>query len=94
VEVDPPGPQHGRLVEALIAARAARRGVPASLERVVRGYARERREGGADIGRVLVEVKSIVRQLMGDDEPVFTPKVVGWTVAGYFASTGTEQDEA
>lgn len=91
---DPESPRHARLVEALTAARAARRGVPASLESLVRTHAREQREAGVEIGALLVEVKALVRVLMGDDEPVFTPKVVGWTVAGYFAGSGEERDEA
>ena len=36
----------------------------------------------------------MVRQLTGDDELVFMPKVVGWTVAGYFAGTADQRDEA
>lgn len=94
MEVDSPGPQRGRLADALIAARAARRGVPVSLESVVRAHAQERREAGTGIGAVLVDVKALVLELMGDDELVFMPKVVGWTVAGYFAGTGQQRDEA
>jgi dephospho-CoA kinase len=88
------GPHRERLMDALRAARQARRGVPAALEPLVRAWAREQRESGAEVGRVLVDVKAMVRELMGDDELVFTPKVVGWTVAGYFATAGGRRGEA
>ena len=88
------GPRRVQLIAALTAAHQARRGVPLSLESVVREYARECREAGAEIGRVLVDVKGLVRERMAADEPVFTPKVVGWTVAGYFSASGSRRDEA
>ena len=94
MEDDSAGLQHGRLVEALIAARSARRGVPATLEALVRAHASAQREAGVEIGPLLVAVKTMVRQLTGDDELVFMPKVVGWTVAGYFAGTADQRDEA
>ena len=93
MEPGTPGPHHQQLVDTLTAARHARRGVPAALEPVARAYAREQREAGRDIARVLVDVKALVRDLLGDDEPLFTPKVVGWTVAGYFAGTRGRRDE-
>ena len=38
-----------------------------------------------DIGGLLVVVKAMVQEATPEYEPVFTPKVVGWTIAGYFA---------
>jgi len=90
---DTPSRQQG-LAEALTAARAARRGVPPSLEAVVRAHASHRRKAGLEIGQLLVEVKALVRDIMSSDELVFMPKVVGWTVAGYFGGSERQRDEA
>jgi hypothetical protein len=76
-----------RLLAALGAARDARRGVPETLEQDVRTFARLSREHGLSIAELLIEVKELVRAHVGLDEPLFTPKVVGWAVAGYFAGT-------
>jgi hypothetical protein len=80
-------PATAQLVEALRAAREARRGLPAELQAVVRAYGRARREAGDSIGRVLIDVKRLVREHASTDEAVFTPKIVGWTVAGFFEGT-------
>lgn len=77
-----------RLLAALHAARDARRGVPDTLQFEVRAFARASREAGLSIAELLIEVKELIRTQMGADEPLFTPKVVGWAVAGYFAGTG------
>jgi hypothetical protein len=45
------------------------------------------RLAGENIGPALVQVKDLVRAHTGYDEPIFTPKVVGWTVAGFFEGT-------
>jgi hypothetical protein len=45
------------------------------------------RTAGSGIGQVLVQVKDLVRAHSGYDEPIVTPKVVGWTVAGFFYGT-------
>jgi len=58
--------------------------VPPALEAPVRAYARAQREIGIAIERVLVDVKALVSERMLADTPVFIPRVVGWTVAGYF----------
>jgi hypothetical protein len=79
--------RRAELIEALRSAHAARRGVTASLEPTVRAYAKAMRETGVSIGQALVAVKDLVRAHTGHDEPLFTPKVVGWAVAGYFAGT-------
>jgi hypothetical protein len=77
-----------QLVEALRLAHAARRGVPLGMETLVRAHARAQRTSGANVGRMLVELKELVRANTGDDEPLFTPRVVGWAVAGFFEGTG------
>lgn len=76
-----------KLLDALAAARDARRGVPGALEAEVRYFARLSRETGSSIAELLIDVKEMVRSQMGADEPLFTPKVVGWAVAGYFSGT-------
>lgn len=78
-------------IETLRAAYAARRGATPALEMAVRAYARALREDGVAIGRALIEVKDLVRAHTGYDEPIITPKVVGWAVAGYFAGTGRQE---
>jgi hypothetical protein len=54
----------------------------------MRAYARAAREAGVGVAQLLVEVKALVQAHTGHDEPIFTPKVVGWAVAGYFDGTG------
>lgn len=55
----------------------------------MRAYGRSRREAGHSIGRVLIEVKRLVREHAAADETVFTPKIVGWTVAGFFEGSAS-----
>ena len=77
-----------QLADALRLASEGRRGLPAALEETVRAFARGRRLSGRTVGETLVEVKALVATHAGRDELVFTPKVVGWTVAGYFEGSG------
>jgi hypothetical protein len=84
---DAPSAARARLLTALHAARDARRGVPDALEQEVRDFARVAREHGLSISELLIDVKELVRAQVGVDEPLFTPKIVGWAVAGYFAGT-------
>jgi hypothetical protein len=79
--------KRAEFISALRSAYAARRGVTPDVEPTVRAYARAMREAGMPVGRALVEVKDLVRAHTGYDEPIFTPKVIGWAVAGYFAGT-------
>ena len=76
-----------QLAEALRAAHAAGLGVPPDLQPVVRDFAKAWRVAGGEIGALLVEAKRLVREYTGTHEPVFTPKIVGWTIAGYFDGT-------
>lgn len=80
-------PLRAALIETIRSARATGRGIPPELEGRVRAYARAQREAGLLVEQVLIEVKALVRAEAGADELVFTPKVVGWTVAGYFEGT-------
>jgi hypothetical protein len=64
-----------------------RRGVTPEVETTVRAYARAMRVASENIGQALVQVKDLVRAHTGYDEPIFMPKVVGWTVAGFFEGT-------
>jgi hypothetical protein len=76
-----------RLADALRAAHAAGLGVPPDLQGLVRDFARAWRLSGGEIGPLLVEAKRLVRETTGTHEPVFTPKIVGWSIAGYFDGT-------
>ena len=75
-------------IESLRLAHAARQGATPRVEAAVRAYARAMREAGVAVGAALVAVKDLARAHTGNDEPLFTPKVVGWAVAGFFAGTG------
>jgi hypothetical protein len=80
-----------QLILALEAAAEAKRGVPPELQLIVRAFARAERLQGAEIGSVLVTVKKLVEMHAGADAIVFTPKVVGWTIAGYFYGAHCEK---
>ena len=80
-----PTPRADALVAALRAAAELSRGVPADLEAIVRAFAVEEREAGKRVEEMLLDAKALVRDTTGRDEPLFTPKVVGWSVAGYFS---------
>jgi hypothetical protein len=84
----PISPPRSGLAGALRDAFDRRLGVPPSLEPVVREFSRARRLEGVAIEKVLIEVKQLIREETGDHAPLFTPRVVGWAVAGYFAGTG------
>ncbi len=73
-----------RLSEALRAAYATGLGVPPGLEPIVREFAKAWREAGGGVEGLLVEAKRLVRDATASHEPVFTPKVVGWSIAGFF----------
>lgn len=87
VSTTDPAALAAQLVEELGEAHAARRGVPAALEATVRAYARSQREAGVDVGTFLIGVKELVRVTTGADEPLFTPRIVGWAVAGFFSGS-------
>jgi hypothetical protein len=74
-------------IEALRSAYAARQGATPQVEATARAYALGMRKAGSGIGQALVLVKDLVRAHSGYDEPIVTPKVVGWTVAGFFHGT-------
>lgn len=76
-----------QLGDALRAAYAAGLGVPADLQPLVRDHAKAWRLAGGEIGTLLVEVKQLVRDTTGNHEPVYVPKIVGWSIAGYFEGT-------
>jgi hypothetical protein len=80
-----PAELRARLVASLQEAYRARRGVPPTLEAHVREYAHAQHEAGARIEQVLVEIKAIVAETVLEDASVFTPRVVGWTVAGFYS---------
>lgn len=54
------------------------------LEAHVRAYAHAHRIAGTPIEHVLVEMKALASEHTLDDAPIFIPRIVGWTVAGYF----------
>jgi hypothetical protein len=69
---------------ALIEAHHARLGVPASLEPLVRTFARAAREGGIPVERVLVDLKRLLAETVHGEADLFATRVVGWAVAGYY----------
>jgi hypothetical protein len=73
-----------QLAQALRLAHQARRGLLPDLEETVRAFARGKRLSGRSVGETLIEVKALVTAHTGLDELVYMPKVVGWTVAGFF----------
>lgn len=81
------------LVSALQDAWRARLGVPPGMEPVVRQYGRSLRMSGMRIEKAVVHVKEIVRNETRGDEGVFIAKVVGWTIAGYFAGTKSPTEQ-
>ena len=80
-------PARSLLVGALHEAHRARRGVPASLEPVVRMFARAEREAGTPVERVLVDLKQLLAETVHGDADLFAKRVVGWAVAGYYHSS-------
>lgn len=72
------------LIQALQVAGAARRGVPTELQPIARAFAKAERLRGESVARVLITVKELIDTHVGPDALVFRPKVVGWTIAGYY----------
>ena len=79
-----------RLADALRDAYAARRGVPADLQPLVREHAKAWREAGRNIESLIVNAKELVRTCTGPDETVFIPRIIGWSIAGFFQGTTRE----
>jgi hypothetical protein len=77
--------------EALQAAHREGRGVPPSLQPLARQHAHDFRIAGGGIAALLVTVKTLIRETTGTDEPVFTPRVVGWAIAGYFEGSSPSE---
>lgn len=75
------------LASALRDAYNAALGVPPLLEQRVREYARALRIDGVPVEKMLVDVKELVRSETKQHELVFMPRIVGWSVAGYYAGT-------
>lgn len=83
---DTPTTARTQLVAALAEAHRVRRGVPATLESLVRTFARGEREAGMPMERVLVELKGLLAETVHGDADLFAKRVVGWAVAGYYRS--------
>lgn len=82
-----PSPLRTELAAALICAHRARRGVPHSLEPLVRAFARAERDAGVPVERVLVDLKRLLAETVYADADLFAKRVVGWAVAGYYRSS-------
>lgn len=80
------------LIEALREAYRAGLGIPPSLEPRARAFARAQREAGVAVEKVIIEMKAIVRAETNDRELLFVPRLVGWTVAGYFAGSQSREE--
>jgi hypothetical protein len=81
---DPSVNARTELVTALVEAHRVRLGVPASLEPLVRAFARGERETGLPVERVLVDLKRLLAETVHGDAELFAKRVVGWAVAGYY----------
>jgi hypothetical protein len=75
------------LRRALAAASPHVANAASTLEAPARAYARTQREAGVRIEEVLRDVKHMLVEETGINEPILKPKVIGWTVAGYYAGT-------
>jgi hypothetical protein len=84
VSIPDVGTTRAAFIDALRSAYVARRGATPQVEATAREYALAMRTAGSGIGQALVQVKDLVRAHSGYDEPIVTPKVIGWTVAGFF----------
>lgn len=84
---DTPASARTELAEALAEAYRVRLGVPASLEPLVRRFARAEREAGLPMERVLVALKQLLAETVHADADLFAKRVVGWAVAGYYHSS-------
>lgn len=83
-----PNQRDSREVQRLALGAAIAAATPASLKSIeptVRTYAQEARAAGLGISDLLIEVKAVLRANAGANLDIFTPKIVGWAVAGYFA---------
>jgi len=86
MSTDSPTSARTQLVAALGEAHRVRLGVPASLEPLVRAYARVELDAGMPMERVLVELKALLAETVHGDADLFAKRVVGWAVAGYYRS--------
>lgn len=81
------GDARSHLIDALNEAHRARRGVPTSLQPLVRSFARAEREAGIPVERVLVDLKRLLGETVHSEADLFAKRVVGWAVAGYYHSS-------
>jgi hypothetical protein len=51
----------------------------------VREFARLEHDAGVAIERVLVDVKHMLNETVHGDASLYSPRIVAWIVAGYFA---------
>ena len=67
-------------------------GLPESLEIAARAHARAQREAGLPVEKLIIAMKEDIRRETGEQEFLFIPRVIGWTVAGYFAGTSRREE--
>lgn len=84
---DPSSEARALLLAALTAVHRSGRVDATHLETPVRAFARSQREAGVDIVALLADLKQMLRDATGNNEPVLKPRVIGWGVAGYYAGT-------
>jgi hypothetical protein len=82
------------LIQAIRDASQAGSGIPASLESATRDHARAQREAGMPVEKLIIDMKDAIRREAGEMEFLFIPRVIGWTVAGYFAGTPRHDEKA
>lgn len=87
MSADPSSEARAVLLAAMAAVHRNGRVDATPLETPVRAFARAQREAGVEIVALLSELKQMLRDNTGNDEPVLKPRVIGWGVAGYYAGT-------
>jgi hypothetical protein len=87
MSADPSSEARAVLLAAMAAVHRNGRVDATPLEGPVRAYARAQREAGVEVVVLLSELKQMLRDTTGSDEPVLRPRVIGWGVAGYYAGT-------
>jgi hypothetical protein len=73
------------LTAAIAAAHDGRQGDMSCIEQPVMAFAKAHRALRTSVSDVVAEVKTLLREHAGGHAFPFTPSVVAWTLAGYYA---------
>lgn len=81
------GPRERQRQSLADALRAAEPATLHGIQPAIAAFARDGRQSGMLVTDVLREIKELIRDHAGRNADVFLPRVVGWTVAAYYAGT-------